>query len=541
MSLLFLADFMRYQEDAPTAMETFAEDMAGRRKWKTRPLLLILLAALGLSLFQASAWVVFLSPISFAGSSTGSFVARSPFFFSLSGQTVVVLLMLSRALREHLLLTFSRPLVFLLCAALAGVGATLPSAVDNSAVDIFGVTLMGAAGAPLLFAWGTFFSGQQPHYAAISITLSFIINCLVGNLFMSVDGVALQLANLLLPVFSMLVWLLCVKHFEPVEKNAAHSISKYFDDGTELVNPKGYVNAFFTSAYLLIGHNRSLLIFSSSIFFIYFLEQLLRPLGVGSSAVFPMTAVVACFLFVIFGLHGIIGKRRNPDLLWPLFILLVFAALFAVTLFWPVAPTKALDFTIVVSRSMQILTWIILVTTISRHSLEPFRAFGLGYFISQELPWLLSFVLSLIVVKAFPLYGGHMTVIAGGLTFLLLASFTLVFALFYSKDQNVALLRGHGLNLAGQIGSRTTDLDNDFVPKRFSHSFDSLVERANLTSREAEVIRAMIQGRTLPEIAERYVISINTVRTHYRHAYKKLNIHKKGELLDILEQDYNSE
>lgn len=517
------------------------ESTIDQNGWRARPLPLILVSALGLSLFQASAWVMFLSPSFPEEPLANSFAAASPFFLSLLGQTVAVLLSLSRFVRARLLSVFSHPAVFLLCAALAGAGAALSASADTFIASSFSLALMGFAGAPLLFAWGTFFSGQQPHYAAVAVAVSFIVNCLLSSLFALADGIGLQLANLLLPVCSVLVWLFCIKHFEPAEKGGTNPIRTHFDDGTELGIHRNYLSASFASAQLLIGQNRSLLIFSASVFFIYLFEQLLVPLGLFSDAVFLKTTATACVIFVIFWLYGIAAKRRNPDLLWPLFVLLVFAALFAVVLFWPSAPAQVSDAIIVVARSMQILTWTILVTTISRHSLEPFRAFGLGYFMSQELPWLLSFGLSVAVMEGYPRYGDHMVVIAGGATFLLLVSFTLVFALFYARDQKVSIALDRGLGLAGQADSRDEGAAVGAMPKRFLRSLENIVAAAGLTSREAEIIKLIIQGRTLPEIAERNFISINTVRTHYRNAYKKLNIHKKSELIDLFERDYDWE
>ena len=44
------------------------------------------------------------------------------------------------------------------------------------------------------------------------------------------------------------------------------------------------------------------------------------------------------------------------------------------------------------------------------------------------------------------------------------------------------------------------------------------------------------RGNSMAAIAERLVISENTVRTHAKHTYTKLDIHRRQELLDMLRE-----
>ena len=45
----------------------------------------------------------------------------------------------------------------------------------------------------------------------------------------------------------------------------------------------------------------------------------------------------------------------------------------------------------------------------------------------------------------------------------------------------------------------------------------------------------LAKGRDVPSIAKQLFISENTVRSHSKSIYKKLDIHSKQELLDLLE------
>ena len=46
----------------------------------------------------------------------------------------------------------------------------------------------------------------------------------------------------------------------------------------------------------------------------------------------------------------------------------------------------------------------------------------------------------------------------------------------------------------------------------------------------------MVHGNTVARIAEQLFISENTVRTHTKRIYTKLDVHKKQELIDLVAQ-----
>ncbi len=56
-----------------------------------------------------------------------------------------------------------------------------------------------------------------------------------------------------------------------------------------------------------------------------------------------------------------------------------------------------------------------------------------------------------------------------------------------------------------------------------------------LSAREAEVAELIDRGNTVAHIAELLFVSENTVRTHSKRIYVKLDIHKRQELIDLVE------
>lgn len=58
-----------------------------------------------------------------------------------------------------------------------------------------------------------------------------------------------------------------------------------------------------------------------------------------------------------------------------------------------------------------------------------------------------------------------------------------------------------------------------------------------LTQREIEILHLLITGRSTPRIAHELMISDNTVNSHIRHIYGKLDVHSKQELIDMFHNE----
>lgn len=72
-------------------------------------------------------------------------------------------------------------------------------------------------------------------------------------------------------------------------------------------------------------------------------------------------------------------------------------------------------------------------------------------------------------------------------------------------------------------------------PSRITLRCRILQEEYRLTSRETEIMELIVRGYSVARIAEEHVVSENTVRTHYKHIYAKLGIHKKQELIAMVD------
>ncbi|WP_143412196.1 helix-turn-helix transcriptional regulator [Arabiibacter massiliensis] len=62
-----------------------------------------------------------------------------------------------------------------------------------------------------------------------------------------------------------------------------------------------------------------------------------------------------------------------------------------------------------------------------------------------------------------------------------------------------------------------------------------LGEEHGLTERETEIFAMLARGRNGQFVMEHYVVSRNTVKSHVKHIYAKLDVHSQQELIDLVE------
>lgn len=65
---------------------------------------------------------------------------------------------------------------------------------------------------------------------------------------------------------------------------------------------------------------------------------------------------------------------------------------------------------------------------------------------------------------------------------------------------------------------------------------DRLAGACGLTPREREILGYLARGRSLPYIRDELILSKNTVSTHAKNLYKKLGIHSRQDLFDLVEK-----
>ena len=67
------------------------------------------------------------------------------------------------------------------------------------------------------------------------------------------------------------------------------------------------------------------------------------------------------------------------------------------------------------------------------------------------------------------------------------------------------------------------------VIQSFQSKTPAVVDDFSLNTREKEVLYSLVDGLSYKKIADKYVISISTVRTHITNIYEKLHVHSKSQ------------
>ena len=95
--------------------------------------------------------------------------------------------------------------------------------------------------------------------------------------------------------------------------------------------------------------------------------------------------------------------------------------------------------------------------------------------------------------------------------------------------------RAQGAPHSVSSGSTAATRDGAAFRDRLSKQMAAVRELYGLSAREAEVAELIARGNTVAHIAELLFVSENTVRTHSKRIYVKLDIHKRQELIDLVE------
>ena len=106
------------------------------------------------------------------------------------------------------------------------------------------------------------------------------------------------------------------------------------------------------------------------------------------------------------------------------------------------------------------------------------------------------------------------------------------------QDITVALFEaGTGRVL---YSSRSEDAVRDELARtreeRLEEAYERLSQEVGLSKRECEVMKMLAKGYTSVYICEELGFSAGTAKAHTAHIYQKLGIHRKDELLELVEK-----
>lgn len=238
--------------------------------------------------------------------------------------------------------------------------------------------------------------------------------------------------------------------------------------------------------------------------------------GAAATPLYTLLSQIILFAFCAFVHVWVFARRRCLDItvVWRFAYVLMALALFMLTAFGMAQFIQAFTGAAVVVAKM--FLWLGLANVAHHGSFKPFMVFLPGMLLYSLPDWFGRSVTSFLGLESLN------PAIA---SFLLVVTVVMVAFFLPSRSPDVQLLLSD-LNGTGQraIG------DGDGIDDRCR----SVGERCGLSPREIEIMQYLCKGRSRPYIAETLYLSENTVRTHSRRIYGKLDVHNKQELLDLV-------
>ena len=171
-----------------------------------------------------------------------------------------------------------------------------------------------------------------------------------------------------------------------------------------------------------------------------------------------------------------------------------------------------------------------------RYDLSPIRVFGIGqgvYFLASTAGWAVGAVVA-------PYYGEAVVRMGVGVALAFLVVLVLVYV-FPENDLKRIMAWSVDGDRAEHVAAQGAAASADSAAAATSAGATPAVgigratdARYGLSARELEILDLFAQGRSANWIADNLTISKNTVRSHLRAIYTKLDVHTRQELLDFL-------
>lgn len=256
----------------------------------------------------------------------------------------------------------------------------------------------------------------------------------------------------------------------------------------------------------------------------------------GSIVVFFVGLIGICIAAVVNSGDAVRGARRIYSALLVLGIAMMLGSCFGLSLGFLSVGKEALW--LVLSCFMAYLAF--------RHGLSPVRIFGIGqgaYFLASAGGWAIGRSIA-------PYYSDSIVRMGVGMGLAFLVVVVMVYVLpendikrimAWSVDGDLSPHRKPTVPnasvdpLGADAGVDVEAAEPGANPERPGFTMARAADpKYGLSARELEILDLFAQGRSANWIADNLTISKNTVRSHLRASYTKLDVHTRQELLDFL-------
>lgn len=262
------------------------------------------------------------------------------------------------------------------------------------------------------------------------------------------------------------------------------------------------------------------------------------PLEVfGGSAVFSLIVVGIVFLAIV----SKVRDRFNPSTIYRLSLPIMVAGYVAIALFFDTHGFASVLIINIGYEFFDILTWVLFVDAARRPSENALHIFGLGVafmFCGMALGNLGSHLVDSLIVSGS--LQTNVVAMAAILSLVIVAFLVLPEGTLSQlsgnrresrREKNADEAAPSTVESAAEAASET----GTSTAGRIEQHCAAVARDFGLTPRESEVIVLLAYGRTLAIIARDLHIAQGTARTHIENIYRKLDVHKQQELIDLVD------
>jgi DNA-binding CsgD family transcriptional regulator len=94
--------------------------------------------------------------------------------------------------------------------------------------------------------------------------------------------------------------------------------------------------------------------------------------------------------------------------------------------------------------------------------------------------------------------------------------------------------------MAKEVSDKPPDEEANLQKSAFWHiKIEAIAKEYNLSERQKEILELLAKGRNTSYITKHFYISRSTAKTHIYNLYRKINIHSREELLNLIEKPLN--
>lgn len=235
---------------------------------------------------------------------------------------------------------------------------------------------------------------------------------------------------------------------------------------------------------------------------------------------------ISIILYSFFLIYALVGYKRAREVYpWVFFIVLCLIVLYSAALFYPTFGIVCAEITLPSRPLAMVLLWILAIAWSRKAKRAASWAVPV---IVLPLSIMVDLTLDLVSQSSYALANVYSVLN----TIVLITAFAVtlgfIFVVVVSIKSTVVL------GMRDSLASREAEnVSNDVSQAR---TVALISKKYDLSKREEDVLLLLSEGNTQKKIAEKLFISLNSVQTYAKSLYRKLGIHSRQELIDLVNQ-----